>query len=131
MFVELLFVGGVYGALSRERNQMRSEMTEVKSKSLDSNTRVRLLEDRLEKSLMACEALWTLVRDKLGATEQDLLERINEIDLMDGLQDGKAKTKPLECPHCGRVVSRRHQKCLYCGASFEAEPFRCDGLFMG
>src|SRR4029450_122071 len=124
MFVELLFVGGVYSALSREKNQLRGEMTEVKNQSLDSNTRVRLLEDRLEKSLMACEALWILVKDRLGFTEQELLERINQVDLMDGLQDGKVKTKPLECGHCGRVVSRRHSKCLYCGASFEAVPFR-------
>lgn len=123
MFVELLFVGGVYSALSREKNQMKSQMADVKRQSLDSNTRVRLLEDRLEKSLMACEALWTLLREKLNVTDQELLEKITEVDLMDGLQDGKVKKKPCECSECGRVVSRRHSQCLYCGASLDSAPF--------
>lgn len=35
---------------------------------------------------------------------------------MDGVQDGKATRTVARCPKCRRVMSPRHNKCLYCGA---------------
>ena len=54
---------------------------------------------------------------KIGAlSEEVLLERIRQIDLMDGQLDGKVSTKVKRCTRCNRVMSRRHGRCLYCGA---------------
>ena len=74
------------------------------------------LEDRLDRLSLVCMAMWSLIQDKTKLTEQDLLERVKMIDLMDGVEDGKATRGVQKCRACGRVMSARHRKCLYCGA---------------
>jgi len=77
---------------------------------------VRELEQRLEKLTLVSMAVWSLVQEKTDLTEDDLLARVREIDLMDGQEDGKAKKQLAKCPDCGRTMSPRHNRCLYCGA---------------
>jgi hypothetical protein len=74
------------------------------------------LEDRLDRLGLVCMAMWSLIQDKTQLTEQDLLERVKVIDLMDGVEDGKASRTVQKCRACHRVMSTRHRKCLYCGA---------------
>jgi hypothetical protein len=74
------------------------------------------LEDRLERLSLVCMAMWSLLQDKTKLTEDDLLQRVKLIDLMDGVQDGKATRGVQKCHACNRVMSARHRKCLYCGA---------------
>lgn len=61
----------------------------------DQTRRVRRevdnVEDKLDKTLLVCQALWTLLREKLGVTEDELLERVTQLDLADGELDGKAR----------------------------------------
>jgi len=73
------------------------------------------LEDRLERLSLVCMAMWSLLQDKTKLTEADLLERVKMIDLMDGVEDGKATRTVQKCRACNRVMSPRHRKCLYCG----------------
>jgi len=65
---------------------------------------------RVERALLACEALWSLIRDKFGLTDEDLIHRMNEIDLSDGRLDGKVQKAAYACPSCGRMISRRFPK---------------------
>ncbi len=81
------------------------------------------IESRLERSLMACEAMWTLMRDKLNLTDTELLDRINEIDLSDGKLDGKVRKIAHACPSCGRTIAKRMSKCMYCGQEVMNDPF--------
>jgi hypothetical protein len=74
------------------------------------------LEDRLDRLSLVCMAMWSLIQDKTKLTEDDLLERVKLIDLMDGVEDGKASRTVQKCHACNRVMSARHRKCLYCGA---------------
>ncbi len=74
------------------------------------------MEDRIERLSLVCMAMWSLIQDKTKLTEEDLLERVKMIDLMDGVEDGKAARTVQKCHACNRVMSPRHQKCLYCGA---------------
>lgn len=73
------------------------------------------LEARLDRALLASEAMWTILQDKLGVTEEDLITRINEIDMLDGKLDGKVQRTAVSCPKCNRVIARRFPKCMYCG----------------
>jgi hypothetical protein len=75
------------------------------------------MEDRIERLSLVCMAMWSLIQDKTKLTEDDLLERVKMIDLMDGVEDGKASRGVQKCRACNRVMSPRHQKCLYCGAA--------------
>ena len=77
---------------------------------------VSYLEDRLERLSLVCMAMWSLLQDKTKLSEEDLLERVKMIDLMDGVEDGKATRGAQKCHACNRVMSARHRKCLYCGA---------------
>ena len=78
---------------------------------------VQYLEDRFERLSLVCMAMWSLLQDKTDLTEQDLLDRVQTIDLMDGIADAKAKkTGVVKCTKCDRPMSERHLRCIYCGA---------------
>ena len=81
------------------------------------------LRARCDKALLLCEAIWSFLQDELGVTEEQLMERIREIDLQDGTEDGKVRRPPESCAQCGRPVTRRHPRCLYCGAPLTQDPF--------
>ena len=82
-----------------------------------------LLEANLAKSLMISEALWELLAEKTGLTEDDLLEKLHEVDMRDGWLDAKNQRSAADCPACGRKVSGRHAACLYCGEIIEKSVF--------
>ena len=73
---------------------------------------------------MITEALWTMLKDKHGYSDEDLAARIEEIDMRDGVRDGKvAKQPPTQCPECSRKVTRARPICIYWGASLEQATF--------
>ena len=81
------------------------------------------LENRLNRTLLACEAMWSLMRGKLSLTDEELVRRINDIDLSDGKLDGKVRKQAVACPKCNRTISPRFPKCLYCGQAIVHDPF--------
>jgi hypothetical protein len=89
------------------------------------SARLTVLEERFEKLLMVCQAQWALLQETSGLTEDELHAKLREIDLSDGLLDGKVRVPVVECPQCGRKVGQRHERCLYCGAERDDDhPFR-------
>ena len=84
---------------------------------------VHVLEARLDRLALIAEALWTLLRERVGLTDGELMDRIREVDLSDGVLDGKVRRGTSECPACQRVLSRRHDRCIYCGAEVARPPF--------
>ncbi len=74
------------------------------------------LDEKLEKLALICRAIWELVREHYSLADDDLLNKVKEIDLLDGSLDGKVTIAPKACSKCGRPVSKRHMRCLYCGA---------------
>ncbi len=99
------------------------EAAEAKGTARAVGRGVEDLEVRLDRALMACEAMWSLLRDKLGLTDLELLDRINEVDLSDGQLDGKVRKTAVSCPSCGRTIATRFSKCMYCGQAVTHEPF--------
>ncbi len=93
----------------------REEAAGAKRAARRAQSEASEVDDRLERLAMTCEALWTILRDKLGVTEEELLNRITEIDLSNGALDGKAKKVSVSCPKCGRTIARRFPNCMYCG----------------
>ena len=89
-----------------------------------ANTKAAEVEAKCDRALLVCEALWTILRDKLGVPEQELVARVNDIDLSDGRLDGKVKkVNAVSCPSCGRTIARRFPKCIYCGQPVVHDPF--------
>ncbi|MGQ9589348.1 MAG: hypothetical protein ACUVYA_03525 [Planctomycetota bacterium] len=65
-----------------------------------------------------------ILKEEHGYTDEDLLDRMEEIDLRDGLLDGRvAPGPPGTCSGCNRKVSRLRRYCLFCGTPLSRGPF--------
>lgn len=82
------------------------------------------LEEQVGRLTLACTAMWTLLRQRVGVTDRELLEAIQEVDLRDGVLDGQYKPPALTCPACGRRNNRRRRTCMYCESALPPEPGR-------
>ena len=76
---------------------------------------VRQLEERVNKLTLINMALWSLLKETAGLTEEALAKRVEEIDLADGQIDGRMRPRLQACPQCAQTLSQRHNRCLYCG----------------
>ncbi len=74
------------------------------------------LEDRLERLALICMAMWSLIQSETNLNEDDLLQRVREIDLLDGVPDNKITRQVTRCARCDRPMSSRHTRCIYCGS---------------
>lgn len=109
---------GIFWELHQYRQIGEAQRAAERSVS-ESATALRVvqeMEDRLDKLTLVCMALWSLLQEKTGVTEEDLVEKVREIDLKDGKLDGKVRPRVAHCPSCNRKMSPRHKRCLYCGA---------------
>lgn len=91
------------------------EAGQAKRKADIAAESVRQLQVRLDRLSMVCQAMWELLRDKAKLTDEDVIKQMQQIDLRDGVADGKMTRQTLVCPECGRNVSSRREQCLYCG----------------
>jgi hypothetical protein len=82
-------------------------------------TKIRELEHQVQRLQLMNQAFWELARERLGLTDEDIERVCQEVDLRDGVQDGRMTETALRCPTCGRVSSSKHWKCLYCGQQFQ------------
>lgn len=112
---------GMKGAMDASAAQV--EASEARRRAAGAKSVADDVERRLDRALLACEAMWTLLREKVGVSDLDLLNRMNELDLSDGALDGKVAKSAVTCPSCRRTIARRHPKCMYCGQAVMHDPF--------
>lgn len=94
-----------------------SQATDAANRADSALQRVKQLEHRVERLALACSAMWSLLQTHSGLTDQQLHEKIAQIDATDGVVDGRIGHAMVHCPNCGRTVSPRRGKCMYCGAA--------------
>jgi hypothetical protein len=89
-----------------------------------ADRRAEALELDVERLLMISEALWNMLKEKHGYTDEALEKRIMDIDLRDGKFDGRvADSPPGKCPNCERTLMKRRPRCLYCGETVGIDAF--------
>jgi len=93
------------------------------ARSTETSADVRYLESRIDRLEMICEAMWNLLKERLPAADEDLMGCIAELDISDGVADGKVQRGAMKCPKCNRPNSRRHDFCIYCGEMVRQSPF--------
>ena len=96
------------------------------NKTAGVEARIADLENRFNRLALVNEALWELLKDRHGYTEEELRDWATLTDLKDGKLDGRVRqtTAPLNCVKCNRVVSRAFARCMYCD-----EPAAVGGAF--
>ena len=62
-----------------------------------------------------CAAVWELVKEKTQLTEDDLINKIAELDAKDGVADGQLTQQSAAVRAVQSVVPPRQNKCIYCG----------------
>jgi hypothetical protein len=71
---------------------------------------------RIQSLELTCAAMWTILKDKLAVTDEELVHAIHAIDARDGVADGKIAQAARVCPHCHRkVLTRNPTTCAWCG----------------
>ena len=113
MFWELYQQSQIHGA--------KSDAARASGKATRVEDELRRVYDRIDSLALICQSMWELIRERTTLTDQDIDQKLQEIDLRDGKADGKMSTPPKNCTDCGRVIARRHSRCLYCGAEFEKD----------
>jgi hypothetical protein len=89
------------------------------AKAPDYSQHIRELQHQVQRLQLLNQALWEILRDKAGLTDAELEQKAHEVDMRDGVEDGRMTETALKCPNCGRVSSSKHWKCLYCGLEFQ------------
>lgn len=90
-----------------------------------AEVKLQQLESQIQTLALASEAMWELLSKQYGITEVDLVSKMSEIDMRDGVLDGKLLVKSFDkCPDCGKEVKKARSNCYWCGAKLSLEtPF--------
>lgn len=114
------YTGGGDSAMARDASLQANTAA---SDARKARTETEALTDRIERLALMTEALWILLRDRFGVQEAELVEIARDLDLSDGKLDGRVQRSATECSGCGRMVGKRHVRCLYCGVEMPRAPF--------
>lgn len=80
--------------------------------------RLERTERRLDRTELLLEAVVRVVRDRNLVSEEAIRELIAQIDLEDGVEDGRIgqdrSARAPKCHSCGRPVNPRRTQCVYC-----------------
>ncbi len=71
----------------------------------------------VRKMAIVNQALYELLKERTGISDEDLRRRIREIDLRDGTADGKLDASPLRCPKCRSALTAGALSCPTCGVT--------------
>jgi hypothetical protein len=100
-------------------------ITAAAKKSMDARSEVQVLRTAIDRLILVDRALWEIIAESQGLTEEYLLNKVNEIDLRDGVLDGKMREPLRKCSSCGKMLQQGYVKCIYCGTKNEvANPFQ-------
>lgn len=91
------------------------DTTQAKTDAGNALTQTRALQEHLDQLALATAAMWSFVREKLEVTEDEFAARMVEIDMLDGRRDGKMSRAAAPCAKCGKALSGRRMRCMFCG----------------
>jgi hypothetical protein len=74
------------------------------------------LHDRVDRLLLVVDGIWSLLEDA-GYTDEQLRQRIQEIDLADGTEDGRRTQSVAQCAVCDAKVAAGLPACQFCGTA--------------
>lgn len=97
------------------------ELAIAKRTVSNNSDEVAKLTRQVERLTLASQAMWEIIRATGAVSDEQLLAKMQEIDLRDGREDGRISQSRTTCPKCQRVNNSRRDKCMYCGTEFERQ----------
>ena len=82
--------------------------------------RIEDINERIDAMALILRGMWALLEEQ-GFTNQQLLAKLEELDLSDGTADGRVHHGPVPCPSCDSKVPPGLSKCQYCGAEIPGD----------
>ncbi len=111
---------GYYG--SRRFPESINAAQSASGQNVAANQMQHLIREHNELRLV-CAALWSMLKQKSGCTDEELVAAIEEADMRDGVKDGQMTSQKTACPKCGRtLLTKRRDKCSWCGAETGLPP---------
>ena len=96
-------------------NSVSASTDRVAGQSERMAVQLRDMQRELNRVTIACQALWELVREHTEITEAMMAKRMQEVDLRDGVADGKMGPQIVACSNCGAKTNTRRGFCVMCG----------------
>lgn len=120
-----IFSGGVPGSRvgvdiyqAAQIHEVGKDANRAESAANRANDKAMETDRRVERLQLVMQAMWELLREREGITDAELEERILEVDLRDGVGDGRMATQVIICEQCHRKTGVKvHRRCFYCGAA--------------
>ncbi len=94
---------------------LRSSADRANHRVNSIDDKIMAMEKKIELLSLLGQAMFEILRDRVQVSEQEIMEKIEEIDLRDGIKDGKMGNGLLKCNKCNRGYNTKLDKCLYCG----------------
>ena len=98
-----------------------SVAAEASAQARAVRTEVEALAEDLGRLFTLTQALWQILRGEHGWDDDKLRLRVSQIDLAAKTKEGT--NAPMPCMACGRPVSHRRSRCMYCGVAHQMELF--------
>lgn len=98
-------------------NDISQRNSDLKGDTTSLGYEIKQLRRLVTKMALANQALYELLQQRTGITDEELRLKIREIDNRDGAEDGKISAKPLKCPKCRSVVTAGALSCPNCQAT--------------
>lgn len=105
----------IWQEMRLNENRRRQDSVERDVRRSDGN--LEDLQRQVDKIALVSQALYELLKDRTGITDEDLRRKIRAVDMRDGSEDGSIKASPLRCPKCGGAVTVGAFSCQVCGAT--------------
>lgn len=77
--------------------------------------RIEDLDERIDQLALIVRGMWALLEEG-GVTVERLMAKLEELDMQDGVADGRVRRGPVDCPACDSKVPAGLARCQYCGA---------------
>jgi hypothetical protein len=124
MFNTLAIMAATEAAAAAAETAARTTGAQAQIQAARATTEVKLLKHHIERILMITEALWDILKEQHGYSDEELTKRVQQIDMRDGKLDGRVAAAGVRsCPSCKRPVSGRHLMCIYCGQAIGGDLF--------
>ena len=108
--------GSFFHEMRQQQNigQAKADAREAQRSAEGNQEVIRRLEKKVESLTNVTQALWNILQEQHGLSDQELIQRVQQ------MANGERKGAQ-NCAECGRVVGKSQTKCMYCGTSRQGE----------